>query len=119
MPQRLSCACPRPQGFTASPLHCPVSLSVVLKPHVLSCVLGAEYSHTLSCRERMAACGYPTVPRQCGGQRTLTHPLQRSLRLRFVQPSTPQALQPSTLIPSKVGMKKARIWWGLMLSIWG
>ncbi|XP_030340450.1 glutamine-rich protein 2 isoform X2 [Strigops habroptila] len=52
-------------------------------------------------RERMAACRYPTVPRQCGGQHTVTHPLQRSLRLQPVQPSTPQALQPSTLLPSK------------------
>ncbi|XP_057272076.1 glutamine-rich protein 2-like [Pezoporus wallicus] len=52
-------------------------------------------------RERMPACRYPTLPRQCGGQHTLTHPLQRSLCLQLVQPSTPQVLQPSTLLPSK------------------
>lgn len=105
---------PQAWGFYSLPtaLPRPVALSVVLNPHMLSCVLGAEYSHTLSCRERMAACGYPTVPRQCGGQHTLTHPLQRSLRLQLGQPSTPQALQPSSLHPSKVGMKKARIWRG-------
>ncbi|XP_061212472.1 uncharacterized protein LOC133213889 [Neopsephotus bourkii] len=63
-------------------------------------------------RERMAACRYPTVPRQCGGQRTLTPPVQRSLHVQPVQPSAPQTLQPSTLLPSKVGMKKEGIWWG-------
>ncbi|XP_065540575.1 glutamine-rich protein 2-like [Lathamus discolor] len=52
-------------------------------------------------RERVTACRYPTVPRQCGGQHTLTQPLQHSLHLQLVQPSTPQVLQPSTLLPSK------------------
>ncbi|XP_033919071.1 pectinesterase inhibitor 10-like [Melopsittacus undulatus] len=47
-------------------------------------------------RERMAACKYPTVPRQCGGQRTLTPLPQRSLRLPLLQPSAPQALRPSS-----------------------
>ncbi|KAM9556612.1 glutamine-rich protein 2-like [Guaruba guarouba] len=71
-----------------------------LVPHVTGQshpVLKMEQTH----RERMVACRYPTVPRQCGGQHTLTHPLQRSLCLQLVQPSSPQALQPSTLLPSK------------------
>ncbi|XP_057288296.1 glutamine-rich protein 2-like [Pezoporus wallicus] len=61
-------------------------------------VLKTEQTH----RERMAACRYPTLPRQCGGQHPLTHPLQRSLHLQLLQPSAPQALQPSTLLPSKL-----------------
>ncbi|XP_062467350.1 glutamine-rich protein 2-like isoform X2 [Pezoporus occidentalis] len=68
-------------------------------------LLKTEQTH----RERMAACRYPTLPRQCGGQHPLTHPLQRSLHLQLLQPSAPQALQPSTLLPSKVGMKKEGI----------
>ncbi|XP_065541876.1 uncharacterized protein LOC136017490 [Lathamus discolor] len=71
-----------------------------LVPHVTGRsqpVLKTEQTH----REPMAACRYPTVPRQCGGQHTLTRPLQRSLRLPLIQPSAPEALQPSTLLPSK------------------
>ncbi|XP_065519938.1 uncharacterized protein LOC136005971 [Lathamus discolor] len=56
-------------------------------------------------REPMAACTYPTVPRQCGGQCTVTRPLQRSLRLPLDQPRTPQAVQPSTLLSSKDKIK--------------
>uniref|UniRef100_A0A8V5FSU7 DUF4795 domain-containing protein n=1 Tax=Melopsittacus undulatus TaxID=13146 RepID=A0A8V5FSU7_MELUD len=71
-----------------------------LVPHVAGKsqpVVKTEQTH----RERMASCRYPPVPRQSGGQHTVTHPLQRSLRNPPVQPSTPQALQPASLLPSK------------------
>ncbi|XP_071620003.1 glutamine-rich protein 2 isoform X2 [Heliangelus exortis] len=48
-------------------------------------------------RELMAKYRYPRVPRDCGGQHTLTHPLRRPLRLQPLPHSPPWLLQP----PSK------------------
>ncbi|XP_065525966.1 nucleosome-remodeling factor subunit BPTF-like [Lathamus discolor] len=97
--QCLSCDRQLSMRVPGSPIP-PIPPFPPLVPHVTGRsqpVLKTEQTH----REPMAACRYPTVPRQCGGQHTLTGPLQRSLRLPPVQPSTPQALQPSTLLPSK------------------
>ncbi|XP_065526654.1 uncharacterized protein LOC136010002 [Lathamus discolor] len=97
--QCLSCDRQLSMRVPGSPIP-PIPPFPPLVPHVTGRsqpVLKTEQTH----REPMAACRYPTVPRQCGGQHTLTGPLQRSLRLPLVQPSTPQALQPSTLLPSK------------------
>ncbi|XP_065525928.1 uncharacterized protein LOC136009708 isoform X1 [Lathamus discolor] len=97
--QCLSCDRQLSMRVPGSPIP-PIPPFPPLVPHVTGRsqpVLKTEQTH----REPMAACRYPTVPRQCGGQHTLTGPLQRSLRLPPVRPSTPQALQPSTLLPSK------------------
>ncbi|XP_062465396.1 glutamine-rich protein 2-like isoform X2 [Pezoporus occidentalis] len=97
--QCLSCDRQLSMRMPSSPIP-PIPSFPPLVPHVTGQshpIRKTEQIH----RERMAACRYPTVPRQCGGQRTLTHPLQRSLRLQPVQPSTPQTLQPPTLLPSK------------------
>ncbi|CAM9781532.1 unnamed protein product [Bubo scandiacus] len=56
--------------------------------------------------ERVAECGYPSVPRRCGGRHTLTHPLQRGPRRQPHPPGTPRPLQPPTLLPVKVRMTK-------------
>ncbi|CAM9110867.1 unnamed protein product, partial [Bubo scandiacus] len=56
-----------------------------------------QHSH----RERVAECGYPSVPRRCGGRHTLTHPLQRGPRRQPQPPGTPRPLQPPTLLPIK------------------
>lgn len=72
-------------------------------------MLGAEHPRAPSHRERAAECGYPSVPRHCGGRHTLTHPLQRCPRLQPLPPSTPRPLQPPTLLPIKVGMMKVGI----------
>ncbi|KAM6317633.1 glutamine-rich protein 2 [Podargus strigoides] len=53
---------------------------------------GAEHPRVPSHREQAAECGYPTVPRQCGGWHTVTHPLQRPPHLQPRPPSTPQPL---------------------------
>lgn len=77
--------------------------------------LGAEYPYFPSCKEQAAGCRYPRVPRQCGGQNTVLQP---------VPPSPLGPHKPSTVLPSKVGMKKEGIQRGatvagsVMLSIW-
>ncbi|XP_071608191.1 glutamine-rich protein 2-like [Heliangelus exortis] len=45
-------------------------------------------------REPSAKCRYPKVPRDCGGQHTLTHKQQHPLRLQPLLPSDLQLLQP-------------------------
>ncbi|XP_068270341.1 glutamine-rich protein 2-like [Nyctibius grandis] len=52
-------------------------------------------------REQAAERVYPRVPRQCGGQHTLTAPLQHAPRLQPRPPGTPRLLQPLTMLPSK------------------
>ncbi|KAM6050020.1 glutamine-rich protein 2-like [Theristicus caerulescens] len=64
-------------------------------------VLELEQTQQHGHRERAAECGYPNVPRRCGGRHTLTHPLQRCPRLQPLPPGAPRPLQPSTLLPVK------------------
>ncbi|XP_068270339.1 glutamine-rich protein 2-like [Nyctibius grandis] len=52
-------------------------------------------------REQAAERVYPRVPRQCGGQHTLTAPLQHAPRLQPRPPGAPRLLQPLTVLPSK------------------
>ncbi|XP_061232491.1 glutamine-rich protein 2-like [Neopsephotus bourkii] len=97
--QCLSCDKQLNMRVPGSPIP-PIQPLPPLVPHITGQphpVLKTEHTH----RERMAACRYPALPRQSGGQHTLTHPLQRSLHLQLLQPSAPQTLQPSTLLPSK------------------
>ncbi|CAM9982659.1 unnamed protein product [Bubo scandiacus] len=64
-------------------------------------VLEMEQTPQHSHRERVAECGYPSVPRRCGGRHTLTHPLQRGPRRQPHPPGAPRPLQPPTLLPIK------------------
>ncbi|XP_054703051.1 glutamine-rich protein 2 [Grus americana] len=64
-------------------------------------ILELEQTQQHGHRERVAECAYPSVPRHCGGQHTLTHPLQRCPRLQPLPPGAPQPLQPPTLLPIK------------------
>ncbi|CAM9781186.1 unnamed protein product [Bubo scandiacus] len=75
-----------------------------LPPHLAGrshTVLEMEQTPQHSHRERVAECGYPSVPRRCGGRHTLTHPLQRGPRRQPHPPGTPRPLQPPTLLPVK------------------
>ncbi|XP_074778477.1 glutamine-rich protein 2-like [Athene noctua] len=56
-----------------------------------------QHSH----RELAAECGYPSVPRRCGGRHTLTHPLQRCPCPPPLPPGALRPLQPQTLLPTK------------------
>ncbi|XP_075374750.1 glutamine-rich protein 2 isoform X2 [Mycteria americana] len=64
-------------------------------------ILELEQTQQHGHRERAAECGYPSVPRRCGGRHTLTHPLQRCPRLQPLPPSATRVLQPPTLLPIK------------------
>ncbi|KAM9640263.1 glutamine-rich protein 2 isoform 2-T2 [Morphnus guianensis] len=90
----LSMLVPGPH-IVAIPSMPPLAPRLAGHPHT---ILELEQTQQHSHRERAAECGYPSVPRHCGGQHTLTHPLQRCPRL---QPGTPRPLQPHTLLPIK------------------
>ncbi|XP_064378625.1 glutamine-rich protein 2 isoform X2 [Dromaius novaehollandiae] len=45
-------------------------------------------------RERAAECGYPSVPRHCGGRHTLIHPLQRCARRQLLARAIPGHPEP-------------------------
>ncbi|CAM9147068.1 unnamed protein product [Bubo scandiacus] len=75
-----------------------------LPPHLAGrshTVLEMEQTPQHSHRERVAECGYPSVPRRCGGRHTLTHSLQRGPRRQPHPPGAPRPLQPATLLPIK------------------
>uniref|UniRef100_A0A663EKF4 DUF4795 domain-containing protein n=2 Tax=Aquila chrysaetos chrysaetos TaxID=223781 RepID=A0A663EKF4_AQUCH len=90
----LSMLVPGPH-IVAIPSMPPLVPRLAGRPHT---ILELEQAQQHSHRERAAECGYPSVPRHCGGRHTLTHPLQRCPRL---QPGTPRPLQPQTLLPIK------------------
>ncbi|XP_052664642.1 glutamine-rich protein 2 isoform X3 [Harpia harpyja] len=90
----LSMLVPGPH-IVAIPSMPPLAPRLAGHPHT---ILELEQTQQHSHREWAAECGYPSVPRHCGGRHTLTHPLQRCPRL---QPGTPRPLQPHTLLPIK------------------
>ncbi|XP_064007035.1 glutamine-rich protein 2 isoform X3 [Pogoniulus pusillus] len=65
----------------------------------LQTILEQEHAQQHSHRERAAEGRFPSVPRHCGGQHTLTLPLQRCQRPRSLPPGTPQPLH--TPLPGK------------------
>ncbi|XP_074901058.1 glutamine-rich protein 2 isoform X2 [Buteo buteo] len=90
----LSMLVPGPH-IVAIPSMPPLAPRLAGRPHT---ILELEQTQQHGHREQAAECGYPSVPRHCGGRHTLTHPLQRCPRL---QPGTPRPLQPHTLLPIK------------------
>lgn len=67
-------------------------------------------------REQGAQCGFLQVPRRCGGQHTVTHPLQRCPRPPHLPPYGPTPPQPHGSITKEVGngtSVEVEIW-GLM-----
>ncbi|XP_049669103.1 glutamine-rich protein 2 isoform X2 [Accipiter gentilis] len=90
----LSMLVPGPH-IMAIPSMPPLAPRLAGHPHT---ILELEQTQQHSHREQAAECGYPSVPRHCGGRHTLTHPLQRCPRL---QPGTPRPLQPHILLPIK------------------
>ncbi|XP_059684366.1 glutamine-rich protein 2 [Gavia stellata] len=98
-------SCDRPLGMlvpgphiVAIPSMPPLPLRLAGRPHTF---LELEQRQQHGHRERAAECGYPSVPRRCGGRHTLAHPLQRCPRLQPLPPGTPRLLQPPTLLPIK------------------
>ncbi|XP_076210239.1 glutamine-rich protein 2 [Aptenodytes patagonicus] len=93
----LSMLVPGPH-IVAIPSMPPLPPRLAGRPHT---ILELEQTQQHGHRERAAECGYPSVPRRCGGRHTLTHPLQRCPRLQPLPPSAPRPLQPPTLLPIK------------------
>ncbi|XP_068007566.1 glutamine-rich protein 2 isoform X2 [Melanerpes formicivorus] len=58
----------------------------------LQAILQQEQAQQHSHREQVGEGRYPTVPRHCGGQHTLTQRLQRCQPLHSLPPGTPQPL---------------------------
>ncbi|XP_064323486.1 glutamine-rich protein 2 [Phalacrocorax carbo] len=93
----LSMLVPGPH-IVAIPSMPPLPPHLAGRPHT---ILELEQTQQHGLRERAAECGYPSVPRHCGGRHTLTHPLQRCPRLQPLPPGAPRPLQPPILLPFK------------------
>ncbi|XP_010719717.2 glutamine-rich protein 2 isoform X4 [Meleagris gallopavo] len=86
---------PGPHIVTIPPLP-PLPSRVTVRPRA---TFQPEQGH----REQGAQCGFLQVPRRCGGQHTVTHPLQRCPRPPHLPPYGPTPPQPHGSITKEHG----------------